>query len=511
MFMKKLLKHTLAMVIPALVFISCRQEESYDLVIRGAQVIDGTGAKGILRDVGVRGDTIAFIGDLSDAISKEIVQADGLVLSPGFIDTHSHHDGGLRKNPDALAVVSQGITTIVVGQDGGSDTPLEKYFKYLADSPVSVNIASYSGHNTIREIVMGDDFKRKATEEEMNKMKELLRKDLEAGALGLSTGLEYDPGIYSSEQEISDLAKILTDYSGRYISHLRSEDRYFHKAVDEIIEIGRATGVPVQISHFKLAMKNLWGQSDSVIMKLENARKNGIQITADLYPYSYWASTIRVLFPKRNYADLEEAKIILSEVTSADGILFSNYDPNPAYNGKTLAEVALIEKKTPEKMLIELIKRLDDCEEKTGGCSGSIVATSMEESDIIKLMQWKHTSICSDGSSTGRHPRGFGAFPRVLARYVREQNNLTLEEAIRKMTSLSAEQMGITERGKITVGQYADMVLFDPELVEDKSTTGNPQATATGIKQVWVNGKKVYEVGQTTGIKSGKVILRDSN
>lgn len=495
-------------VLLSLFLLSACKKDSYDLIIRGATVIDGSGSKGIVMDIGVRADTISAIGDLSTSVGKEIVEAKGLVLSPGFIDTHSHHGWGLNKQPDGLAVVSQGITTIIVGQDGGSQVPLSKYFQHLTDSPVAVNIGSYSGHNSIRSIIMGDDFKRKATEQEINKMKEVLIEDLRAGALGLSTGLEYDPGIYSAKEEVLELSRLLPEYGGRYISHLRSEDRYFHEAVEEIIQIGKVTGVPVQISHFKLAMKKLWGQAGEVITKLDQARADGVQITADLYPYPYWSSTIRVLFPDRNFSDLKEAKLILSEVTSADGILFSSYDPNPEYNGKTLAEAAQAEGKSPEVMLIELIRRLDECETKNGDCDGSIVATSMDEADIEKLMQWPHTSICSDGASSGRHPRGFGAFPRVLAKYVREQKALSLEEAIHKMTSLSAKQMGIKKRGTIAIGNYADLVLFDPELVQDRATTREPQATAAGISRVWVNGKPVYIGSKTTGLLPGKVIRR---
>lgn len=485
---------------------SCKKE-TFDLIIRNATVVDGTGAPEMVTDIGVRSDTISFMGDLSDAQANEIVDAKGLVLSPGFIDTHSHHGWGLRKNRQALAAVSQGITTIVVGQDGGSEIPLKKYFDHLIDSPVAVNLASYAGHNSIRDSIMGENFKRQAAATEIEQMKKILRADLEAGALGLSTGLEYDPGIYSAKEEVLELSKLLPEFNARYISHLRSEDRYFHEAIDEIIEIGRLTGAPVQISHFKLAMRKLWGQSEEVLAKLDKARADGVQITADLYPYPYWSSTIRVLFPDRNFSDLNEAKLILSEVTSAEGILFSSYDPNPEYNGKTLAQVAVIEKRSPEVMLIELIRRLDECERKKGDCDGSIVATSMAEADIEKLMQWPNTSICSDGASSGRHPRGFGAFPRVLAKYVREQKVIDLPEAIHKMTDLSAQQMGFKKRGRIAVGNYADLVLFDPALVQDRSTTEKPQETAIGIIRVWVNGKPVYSMGETTGQLPGKVLL----
>lgn len=485
------------------------QNQKFDLIIRNAVIYDGSGNPSVKGDVGINSDTIAAVGNLSKAEASRVVDANGLVLSPGFIDTHSHHDRGLNKSREALAAVSQGITTIIVGQDGGSHTPLKDYFAQLKDSAVAVNIGSYSGHNSIRDMVLGKDFKRHATQGEVNSMIALLKSDMEAGAFGLSTGLEYDPGIYSHKDEILSLSKILPEYEGRYISHLRSEDRYFWDALDEIITIGREVKIPVQISHFKLAMRGLWGKADTTIQILERARKEGINISADIYPYPYWSSTIRVLFPERNFDDENEAALILKEITSPGGIIFSNYEPNPGYGGKSLAEVAALEKKTPEKMLIELIKRLDKCDEQNGEeCNGSIVATSMDEGDIEKLMKWKYTNICSDGSSSGRHPRGSGAFTKVLSHYVRETNALTLEQAIYKMTGLAAENLNIEKRGFIKPGYYADLILFDPAIVKDNATIQSPQAVSTGINTVWVNGIEVYTGEGVTKKYPGQVILR---
>lgn len=489
---------------------SCQQKK-VDIIIRGAYVYDGSGAAPVVQDVGIAADTIAIIGDLSNVTATSTFDVPGFVLAPGFIDSHSHHGWGLIKNRDALAVVSQGITTIVVGQDGGSDTPLKDYFQLLTDSPSAVNVASYTGHNTLRDIVMGKDFKRKATQEEIDSMLLLMQADMDAGALGLSTGLEYDPGIYSAEEEVMALAKILPEYGGRYISHMRSEDRYFWKALNEIIVIGRETKVPVQVSHFKLAMTNLWGKADSTLALLDAARAEGVNITADIYPYTYWSSTIRVLFPSRNFKDVKEAEMILKEITTPEGIIFSNYEPNPEFNGKSLREVSLELKLSPAKTLVELIDRLDKCDAKGEDCSGSIVATSMDEKDVTKLMQWPYTNICSDGSSMGRHPRGFGAFTRVLKHYVRDEKALTMEQAIYKMTALSAKNTGIQRRGLIKEGYYADLVLFNPETVGDESTIQEPQKISTGIEHVWVNGSEVYSKDGTKDVYPGRVIRRGSN
>ena len=492
----------------ALIALAC-QKPTYQLIIRNAQVADGSGSELIRTDLAINADTIAAIGDLSEAAADSIIDALDLVLAPGFIDVHSHHDGGLDEDKTALAMVSQGITTIIVGQDGGSDIPLADYFQKMEQQPAAVNVASYSGHNSIRDSIMGNDFKRKATEAEVEKMKALLEADLNAGALGLSTGLEYDPGIYSGNEEVLALAHLLPKYRGRYISHLRSEDRYFHEAVEEIIRIGKETGVPVQISHFKLAMRGLWGQAGKTLARLDEARTSGVDITADWYPYPYWSSTIRVLFPDRNFNDLKEAEFILESVTTPEGILFSNYDPNPEFNGRTLADVAQQEGKTPPQMLIELIRRLDACREKQK-CSGSIVATSMSTADMNALVRWPHTCICSDGSSSGRHPRGFGTFTRVLGQFVRDSAVLTLPEAVHKMTGLSARQTGIIRRGLLAPGNYADLVLFDPKTVKDLSTTAAPQTVSQGIHTVWVNGKVVFKNGKTTRNLPGRVIKRSS-
>lgn len=487
--------------------IGCQPKEHYDTIVRHAWVIDGTGTSGATMDVAILADTIAAMGDLSKATASEVVDANGLALTPGFIDTHSHHDRGMENERAVVAAISQGITTIVVGQDGGSDIPLDSLFIALGKKPVSVNVASYAGHNSIRDKVLGSNFKRKATAEEVEKMKVLLERDMRAGALGLSTGLEYDPGIYSSKDEVQQLASVLPAFKGRYISHLRSEDRYFWEALQEIIDIGRQNKIPVQVSHFKLAMTQLWGKADSALQILDEARKQGVNVTADVYPYEYWSSTITVLFPERNFTDLNEAAFILKNVTTPKGIIFSSYDPNPDYNGKSLSDVAAMNKMTPEKMLVELIKRLLDCRN-TKDCSGSIVATSMATADIAKLLQWSQSGICSDGASSGRHPRGYGAFTKVLNTYVKQLKALTWEEAIKKMTRLSAEQMGFEKRGKIGVGQFADLVLLDTAKVADRATIQAPQQISDGILRVWVNGQTVYLDQKPTGVFAGKVIRR---
>ena len=496
--------------LPAFLLFS-KQKTEYDTIIRHAMVCDGSGDEPFRADIGIIADTIAFIGDLERGSANHEIDAKGLTLAPGFIDTHSHHAGELFQHRDFLAAVSQGITTIIIGQDGESNFPLATFFQQVSDTPVAINIGSYSGHNTLRDSVLGKDFKRFATQDEIEKMKSMLRQDMQAGAFGLSTGLEYDPGIYSSADEVLQLAKEVAPYGGRYISHIRSEDRYFWKAIDEIINIGKLAKIPVQVSHIKLAMHNLWGKSDSLLRLLDDARKNGVNITSDIYPYAFWHSTIRVLFPDRNFTDEKEANLILQEITLPEDIILSTYEIQPQYEGKSLASIAELENKTPAQMLIELIARIENFEkEKKRPCDEGILATSMNERDIKKLMSWPQANICSDGSSFGGHPRGYGAFTKVLGHYARQEKIFTLQAAIHKMTGLSAEHMGIKGRGMIKKGYYADLVLFDAAKVSDEATVAEPHKISEGIEIVWVNGKQVFKNGKTTGVYPGAIIKRNN-
>ncbi len=476
--------------------------EAPTTLIRGARLIDGTGAAARGADVRIRGDRIAEVGRLDARPGERVVDAAGLALAPGFIDTHSHHSGALLRLPDAAGAVSQGITTIVAGQDGGSWHPLSEYFRRVEETGVAVNVASYVGHGTIREEVMGEDFRRAATADEVAAMTRLLRRDMDAGALGLSTGLEYDPGIYSTTGEVVTLARAAGERGGRYISHMRSEDRALFDAIRETIVIGQQAAIPVQVSHMKLAMKSLWGRADELIALLDSARAAGVDITADVYPYTYWQSTMTVLFPERRFDDREAATFALDELAPPEGMLIARYAAEPRYEGRTLADVAGERGEDPVTAYMALIARsqAEDADE-------SIIATSMDEGDVARLLQWPHTNVSSDGGLDGAHPRGFGAFTRVLGPMVRE-GHLSLEEAVHKMTALSAAHTGIEGRGVIRPGAFADLVLFDPATVADRATPESPHARSVGIHQVWVNGAVVYENGGTTGARPGRVVRR---
>jgi N-acyl-D-amino-acid deacylase len=474
-------------------------------LIVNARIADGTGAPAFEGAVRIKGDHIVAVGDLKSAAGETVVDAGGLTLAPGFIDTHSHHDSGLFEDRAALPVVSQGVTTIVVGNDGSMSYPVRELFERQAKTPAAINVATYVGHGDLRNAVMGKDYKRHATPVEVARMKAMVTEGMEAGALGLATGLEYDPGINSDTGEVIELAKEAARFGGRYISHVRSEDRWFWAAIDEIVRVGREAKIPVQVSHMKLAMVDWWGQSRRLLDILDEARADGVEITADVYPYEYWHSTLTVMFPDRDYTNRATAEFILKSIAPADGLLIAEYSLEPSLVGKTIAEIAGSKGMDEPATLMELTAR-----SQVDGASERVIGTSMRADDVAAIIAWPHSNICSDGRLVGLHPRNTGTFTKVLRAYVREQKLLGFEEAIRKMTSLGAAHVGIVDRGTIRAGAYADLVLLDPATVADRSTTTDPTALSVGIRTVWVNGEVVYRDGQSTGATPGKGLKRTS-
>jgi len=483
-----------------LIFNSCDLARQFDLVIRNGIIVDGKENKCYKGDLAIIGNKIAVIGEVKGTGRNEI-DVSGKIVAPGFIDTHSHHDLNMLDDTGMLAAVSQGITTIFIGQDGFSEYPISDLIQKLQQTPVAVNIASFSGHNTLRKKVMGLDYKRVATEPEVQAMIELLKSDIEAGAWGLSSGLEYDPGIYSNTDELIALAQIASAANCRYISHIRSEDRFFWSSIDEIIEIGKVARIPVQVSHIKLAMISLLGHADELISKLNKARDGGIIISADIYPYTYWQSTMQVLFPERNFNDRESADFALSEITVPDAVIITQYDPNLDYVGKRLDEIAKLRKEHPSVTLMELIS-----ETKNNKDSETIIAKSMTEADIIEILKWDFTNICTDGDSHGGHPRGYGTYPKVLGQYVRDKHFIELENAIYKMTGLPSLNMELKDRGILGIGRAADIVVFDPLKIIDKATYQDSKSISEGIEMVIVNGRIVFTNGFTTNNRPGKFL-----
>ncbi|NIJ38468.1 N-acyl-D-amino-acid deacylase [Sphingopyxis panaciterrae] len=472
-------------------------------LIRSATIVNGRDIETTSGDVRIDGDRIVAVGTLTPRKGEVVVDGRGLVLAPGFIDTHSHHDEKLGKHLDATQLLAQGVTTIVVGQDGGSTFPVAKLFAERQAHPAAVNIASYSGHGTLRGEVLGPDYKREATPAEIDRMRALLDADMRAGALGLSTGLEYDPAIYSSHAEVIALASEAAKFGGRYISHMRSEDRELWAALDELIAIGRETHMPVQVSHAKLGMTDWWGQADRFLAKLDAARAEGIDASLDIYPYPYWQTTLTVLWPERDFDNRATAEFVLKHLAPPEGLLISADDGDASHVGKTVAQIATERGSDPVTTVISLIQAA-----RAKGGDISVIGTSMDERDIAKLIRWSNANISSDGTFEDLHPRGAGPFAKILRMYVREKKLLPLGEAVRKMSSLSASHMGIADRGEIRVGASADLILFDPDTIRDNATTDHPTAIATGMRRVWVNGVLCFVDGKATGKRPGRVLRR---
>ena len=477
-------------------------------LIINAQIVDGSGEPAYSGALRFNGELITEIGNLRQLIGETVIDAGGLTLTPGFIDTHSHHDRGLDTNKDAIPILTQGITTSVFGQDGVHSYPIADFFAAYEQSPAAVNVTSYVGHNTIRDLVMGRQSPQAASKDEVESMASLLADELASGALGFSSGLEYVPGKFSEVSEIIHLAQTAADVGARYASHVRSEDRFVFEAIEELIHIGRVTDMPVHYSHMKLAAKQVWGEAGRAIEMLNAARNEGIEVTADIYPYEYWQSTIGVLLPSRDPDDMEEIKFVLESIAPADGIIFTYFAPDPSYVGLSIADIAVLRRTSEAQTLSDVIRESIEWTEENGGLgSESIMGRSMQENDIAQLIQWGFANICSDGGFAG-HPRGYGAFPRVLAKYVREQDALPLETAIAAMTQRAANAIGIKDRGLLAAGMKADLVLFDPNTVQDHATIQDTQKLSTGIISVWVNGQQVLKDGEATGARPGRALKR---
>ncbi|MBX9662850.1 amidohydrolase family protein [Novosphingobium sp.] len=479
-------------------------------LITDAEVYDGTGAPATKIAVRIEGDHIQAIGTLKPRKGETVIAAKGLVLAPGFIDAHSHHDVGDYKDRSMPLLLAQGVTTIVVGQDGGSHGPFAELAAKYAARPAAINVAAYTGHGWLRDSAMGADYKRVSTPAELAKMQALLAADMKAGSLGLSSGLEYDPGIYSDHAELVDLARTAAAGGGRYISHMRSEDVAFDAALDELLDIGEKAKLPVQISHIKLGIADRWGEAKAVIARLDAARARGIDVTADIYPYEYWHSTLTVNFPKRDFTDLAASRFALAHMTPPEGMLLDYYAPEPAFEGQTIARIAAARQEEPAVTYLWLINRALDWEKAHPDARGgeSVIGTAMAPADIADFLAWKHTVVCSDGMIGSRHPRGAGAMAKILRYYVREQHVLTLPEAIHKMTGQTAAQLGLAGHGLIKPGYKADLVLFDPVTITDHAKVGDSAALATGVSRVFVSGALVYADGKPTGTWPGRFLKR---
>lgn len=480
----------------------------HSTVILHGTVIDGSGKPRFAADIRITGDTIHEVGHLTPRRGETVIDARGLVVSPGFIDTHSHADGGLLEDPLAETQIRQGITTSVVGQDGGSNTPLREWFQKLEAKHVALNIASFVGHGTVRHLATGADYKRHVTDAELEKMRSLVDQEMQAGGLGLSTGLEYDPGFYSTTEELIECSKVAAKYGGIYISHVRDEGDAAFESFKELIRIADEAKLPAQISHIKLDTSPSWNRAGEAIALMRDAKARGLDISADVYPYTYWQSTIIVIIPTRDWEDRKAWEKGLAEVGGAAHVLLSRYTPDPTWAGKTIALIAESTHRDAVTVIQEIVHKTH-----SPGATGSesVVVTAMTDADVRRFVSDPAIMFCSDGGLKPSHPRGAGSFPRVLGYYVNDLKALPLEAAIHKMTGLPAKRMGFADRGRIAPGMKADLTLFDPARVHDTATTSAPMSPPVGIPYVLVNGEVVLQMGKFTGKRPGQVIRRGAS
>ena len=510
----------------ALLLPSFGNSQDYDLIIRGGKVVDGSGNPWYHADIAIKNDLIAEIGQLSNHEAKRVIDAHGLVVAPGFIDPHTHALRGIFEVPNAESALLQGVTTLTEGNDGSSPYPIDRHYADIENLRISPNWAVFVGQGTIRQRVIGFGL-RKATPDEMERMKQMVRDAMEQGALGISTGLFYVPGSFTSTEEVIELSKVAAEYNGIYISHIREEAAQLIDSVQETIRIGEEANIPVQITHHKVIGVENWGASIESLRLVDEARKRGVDVTIDQYPYTASQTSINALIPQ--WAQAGGREEMLSRINSAEtystiknevvakilydrgggdpkNVFISRNSWDPDMAGKNLAELAIDAglEPTPENaadVVFDIIR----------GGGATAVYHAIGPEDVDRIMQHPATAIGSDGpvgvfGEGAPHPRQYGTFARVLGLYVRERKILSLEEAIRKMSSQSARRLGIHDRGLITKGYFADIAIFDPDEIIDKATFENPHQYAIGTKFVLVNGTVVVENGQHTGARPGRIL-----
>ena len=503
-----------------------RRVESYDILIRDGQVVDGIGSPWVQTDIGVRGDRIVRIGDLSRAAARREIDASGLVVSPGFIDPHTHARRGIFDVPTADNVLLQGVTTVTEGNDGSSPFPIGAHLDRMARLAISPNWAVFVGQGTIRDEVIGRE-DREPTPDELGRMRAHVATAMEEGALGISTGLFYVPGTFTSTEEVIELSKVAAAYGGIYISHMRDEAHGLLDSVRETIRIGEEAGLPVQMTHHKVVGRDAWGTSADSLALVDAARGRGVDITIDQYPYTASQTSITALFPpwalegdasdvRARIQDPETRRRLKGDVVYRIDRDRGGGDPanvviglcgwDRSLEGKSLAEILTernIEVSIPNAadLVMEIVER--------GGARA--VYHAMTEEDVERIMRHPATAIGSDGGisvfgESVPHPREYGTFARVLGRYVRERGVLTLEEAVRKMSGATARRIGLRDRGLLQEGFHADIAVFDAGRVRDVATFAEPHQYAEGVVFVLVNGILVVDGGEHTGARPGRVL-----
>jgi len=496
--------------------------EQFDLVITNARIIDGTGNPWFRGSVAVKDGRIARVGFFDTSGAKQTIDAKGQIVAPGFIDVHTHVED-IYDNPNAENFIRMGVTSLITGNCGGSELDIRAFLGRMKEKPLAVNMGTLVGHNTVRAKVMGLD-DRVPTADEQAKMDALVEQAMKDGAVGFSTGLEYLPGMFAKTEEIVELAKVAARYGGIYATHMRNEGIDVKKSIAESLTIGEQANIPVEISHFKISDKKLWGESNETLGMVRAARAKGMTVTVDQYAYPASSTSLDVRLPnwavaggrnegRKRLADpatrakiVDEMKQNLKDKGFKDYTFafVASYRTNPEFNGKNIAEITEIVRKS--KKLDDQIDQILEMYDKGGA---QMVYRTMSEDDVRNIMREPFTMIASDSSvrefGVGNpHPRGYGDNARVLGEYVRNEHLITLEDAIRKMTSLPAQTFSLRDRGQIREGFAADLVIFDDATVTDKATFDQPHQYAVGFSSVIVNGQVVFDGEKMTGAMSGQ-------
>lgn len=503
----------------------CQGQSRCDILIKNGKIIDGTGNNWYYGDIAIKGDKIEHIGKSLPIMANQTIDAKGLIVAPGFIDVHTHIEGDEAKNPTADNFIYDGVTTVIAGNCGASNVDISKYLNWIDSLKLSVNVASLIGHNDVRKAVMGRA-NRDATAGELTQMQALVERAMKDGAVGLSTGLIYIPGTYSKTPEIVALAKIASKYNGVYASHMRDEGDKVTDAINEAITIGREANIPVEISHFKLSGQQNWGRSAETIALVANAREQGLDVTIDQYPYTASSTSVSTLLPDDILADGQDSivarltnptikKRVINEMLARlkkrklkhfSYAVVASYRPDSSYNGKSIEEINLMKgRRHKAKEEAETIIDITI----NGGASA--VFHGMGEEDVKRIMQYPFNMFASDASirvfNQGvPHPRGYGTNARVLGKYVKEEKVISLEDAIRKMTSLPAQKFQLRNRGLLKEGMAADIVIFDEKQVADQATYKNPHAYSKGFHYVLVNGVITVDHEKHNGARAGKAL-----
>ena len=502
------------------------QDAPYDLIVSGGHVVDGAANPWFRADIAIRGDRIAAMGDLKNATARQRIDAQGLTVAPGFIDVHSHGRRGIFLVPTAENYLREGVTTIIEGPDGSSPLPLPPFFSKLQQTGISINVGSFVGHGTIREQVVGL-VNRDATAPELDRMRSLAEQAMKDGAFGLSTGLFYVPGNFAKTAEVIELAKVVGALGGIHQSHMRDEGDHIEDSVRETIRIGEEGHLPTQITHHKVIGKANWGQSAATLRLVEEARARGVDVTVDQYPYTASSTGLAALLPQWALEGGQKATVERLQAPDARArikqqIVANLRDgrgggdagnvtvANCAFDGKLAGKsLAVITRESGKEPTFDNAAETAMDMQRRGGCS--MIYHAIAEEDVARIMKAPYTMIASDGDipvfgQASPHPRSYGTFARVLGVYVRQQHILTLEDAVHKMTGLPAQRLGISDRGLLRVGMKADLVVFDPSSVSDRSTFEKPHQYSAGFEDVLVNGRPVLLHGVVTAARPGQVL-----